>query len=904
MVSSTRRAFLFTGLFSTTLLTLLHAQTWQDITPNVPGPLSMGNHRPMDTDGQRLYVLGTTGVYVSADNGATFQPLNTVQDASYSLTNSGHRFIKYVNGFVWLGSDPGSRAVNEGFATLHRLTPGQSVWVKSSSGFPILTTGNQADDITYDPATGTYYVAAAIGGAMVSTNGTDWQQRTSGLGGIGLPCTVVAANGTAFFLRPLSTMHRSTNQGQSWSPLTSYPGGASFLYYHRGRVLLAPGDFVYYSDDGGETWKSHTGLKGGRATDISGDGNLLFAAAGLGYFGADSLKFSATDGLTWDLLPTNGLAVTVMDSRIVRQGDYLFMHVPSPQKLYRLNIAGMDFTPTTQSAQHPPTNVNLIAGQPLRLSVAAGGVNLSYQWQRNGVDIPGATSAVYSVAPAATNDSGSYRVIVTGTRGVVTSTVANVTVVLREEGRRDITYPSLNLGGQLQLLPNGELLVFVNNAFYRLSPEGATLASRTVSGVNTFTSFTLRDSSNRVLLISGSPSRLWRILPDTLANDPTFNQMTANGIIRTVTEWPGRGYFVGGDFTAVTNAGISTNTAWYLVLINYAGVVETAFNYLTNGPNSSIYNVAVASGTNLFMHGTFSAWSGTQLYQNSGLVKLTPTLARDPSFAPTAPLTDGTTKFYSLPPDKILALVGNNTAYPTILTAQGVVDTNFNPANLRFNSFVNGMALGESNKLYFGGTFSRYGTNNNAGYVRLLPNGQEDLSFVNNTGSGNVTSLAYDPRGYLYLTTSTQPRGPHRLFAGVSQPASTGGFAEWVTQFGLTQGHQTAGADADGDGIPNIFEYYFGSNPADAASGNRPAAAHVQVGAEKYPAISFVRQRGVSGVTLSAQVSATPTFNQLLGTPMETVFDLGGGRERVFLRSPVSATAQPVQFLRIRLEMP
>ncbi len=217
------------------------AQTWQLINANVPGAVTGNNMRPIDTDGTRLYVLGSTGVYVSSDNGNSFTPINTVSGtSSYSLTNNGHRFVKYVNGAVWIGSDPGSGAINLGHASLHRLTPGQTVWVKSSNGFPIGSVDNQADDIAYDASTGTYYAAAAIGGAFVSTNGTDWQQRTTGLGGLGLPASVVAFNGMAFELRPLAQVHKTSDRGTNWTALTSHQGISSgFLLEVNGRLMFS-----------------------------------------------------------------------------------------------------------------------------------------------------------------------------------------------------------------------------------------------------------------------------------------------------------------------------------------------------------------------------------------------------------------------------------------------------------------------------------------------------------------------------------------------------------------------------------------------------------------------------------------------------------------------------------------
>lgn len=59
------------------------------------------------------------------------------------------------------------------------------------------------------------------------------------------------------------------------------------------------------------------------------------------------------------------------------------------------------------------------------------------------------------------------------------------------------------------------------------------------------------------------------------------------------------------------------------------------------------------------------------------------------------------------------------------------------------------------------------------------------------------------------------------------------------------------------------IEYYFGSSPTKAASGQRPAAAYVAMAGQHYPAVTFERPGEVSGLTMTGQVSATPTFSQL-----------------------------------------
>ncbi|HEY5552677.1 MAG TPA: immunoglobulin domain-containing protein, partial [Opitutaceae bacterium] len=77
----------------------------------------------------------------------------------------------------------------------------------------------------------------------------------------------------------------------------------------------------------------------------------------------------------------------------------------------------------------PPPNRTVATGATLVLDVAASGEELSYQWNRNGTPVPGATSRLLTITAAQAADAGTYTVTVTNSGGSVTSASATVAVV-------------------------------------------------------------------------------------------------------------------------------------------------------------------------------------------------------------------------------------------------------------------------------------------------------------------------------------------------------------------------------------------------------------------------------------------------------------------------------------------
>ena len=95
-----------------------------------------------------------------------------------------------------------------------------------------------------------------------------------------------------------------------------------------------------------------------------------------------------------------------------------------------------------QIATHPASQ-SVSSGQPVTFNVtASGSVPLSYQWQRNGSAVPGATASSYTLASTAPADNGAlFRCVVTNAYGSATSNNATLTVTFNTPPTATIVTP-------------------------------------------------------------------------------------------------------------------------------------------------------------------------------------------------------------------------------------------------------------------------------------------------------------------------------------------------------------------------------------------------------------------------------------------------------------------------------
>jgi glucose/arabinose dehydrogenase len=119
-------------------------------------------------------------------------------------------------------------------------------------------------------------------------------------------------------------------------------------------------------------------------------------------------------------------------------------------------------TPTGQAPviTTQPQSQTVAIGQAATFSVSGTGTTpFSFQWQRNGVNIAGATQATYTLPSASRTDNGArFRVVVTNAFGTTASNYATLTVIANKAPQAKITSPKgarYTAGNLIQYAGNG-----------------------------------------------------------------------------------------------------------------------------------------------------------------------------------------------------------------------------------------------------------------------------------------------------------------------------------------------------------------------------------------------------------------------------------------------------------------
>jgi glucose/arabinose dehydrogenase len=158
---------------------------------------------------------------------------------------------------------------------------------------------------------------------------------------------------------------------------------------------------------------------------------------------------------------------SVVDVRTGNDGNlYYLQHGGTVRKV---TFTGTVSQPPTITDQ--PASKTVSVGQSATFTVGASGSGtLTYQWQRNGTSITGATSPSFTVSNAQLTDSGAgFRCMVKNSVGTATSSTATLTVTSNKPPTATITAP---LAGTLY--SGGQTITYAGKG---TDPEDGTLAA-------------------------------------------------------------------------------------------------------------------------------------------------------------------------------------------------------------------------------------------------------------------------------------------------------------------------------------------------------------------------------------------------------------------------------------------
>jgi len=251
---------------------------------------------------------------------------------------------------------------------------------------------------------------------------------------------VQAASITTFSSQVVWTTNVPANSSVDYGTTTTYgnstPVDSAMVTSHQVTLSgLAAGTTYYYQVNSTDSKGTHG--HGGNKFNTGGfslSGTINPTAAGNG--ATVALSGGASASATADSSGNYTFAGLANGSYMVTPKHTGYAFTPGNQSatVNGANVTGLNFTasaaPVAPSITTQPASQTVTAGQTGSFSVAATGTApFTYQWQKNGVAISGATSSSYTTPATTTSDNGAqFAVVVSNTAGSVTSSAAILTV--------------------------------------------------------------------------------------------------------------------------------------------------------------------------------------------------------------------------------------------------------------------------------------------------------------------------------------------------------------------------------------------------------------------------------------------------------------------------------------------
>ena len=274
----------------------------------------------------------------------------------------------------------------------------------------------------------------------------------------------------------------------------------------------------------------------------------------------------------------------------------------------------------------PPASVTAAEGGSATFSVAAtGSGTLSYQWRRNGADIPGATGSTLTIPSiSALRDTGAYTAVVSSGMHAVTSAPATLSVIRAPAIVTQPTNQSVLWGGSATLRIDVTGTPLFNYQWYRGSDPIPGATSRNYK-INSATSSDIGDyrvvvSNAAGTVTSSIASVSVTNTPPAITSQPTSQfavagQSVTLGITTTGTtpmtfQWRKNGVAIAGATSAsyvINSASASDAGRYTVVATNVVGSVTSSEAVLSIQPDAS-----------LLVQYRFDETSGTRAQDSSG----------------------------------------------------------------------------------------------------------------------------------------------------------------------------------------------------------------------------------------------------------------------------------------------
>ena len=255
----------------------------------------------------------------------------------------------------------------------------------------------------------------------------------------------------------------------------------------------------------------------------------------------------------------------------------------------QIDVSGGSTSPPSITSQ--PQSLTLTVGQNGSFSVTASGTpNPTYQWQKNGANIAGATAATLSLTNVQSSDAASYTVVVTNSAGSVTSNAATLTV------NAATATPSITTQPQSLTVTTGQNASFsvvatgTPSPTYQWRKNGANIAGATAATLS-LTNVQSSDAASYTVVVTNSAGSV-----TSNAATLTVSVVTAAPTITTQPQSLMLPVGYEADFTVAATSDSAIHYQWMKAGVPIPGAVSSTYSIpevqLTDaGP----YTVAVAN---------------------------------------------------------------------------------------------------------------------------------------------------------------------------------------------------------------------------------------------------------------------------------------------------------------------